>query len=150
MKRLYCPRTDKGFTLMEVVVSLFIFMIVWMSAVGVVVVGKNAASYAKHKSQAIYIAQRAIEQMRRQPFQSPNFENFAASITGPVIIDTKGNFGNPANPFMGNQIVTVSNYAGDIYRKRVQVEVNWNELVFGTVVMREYCTTDIANEPQLN
>jgi Tfp pilus assembly protein PilV len=148
MKKLYCPRTDKGFTLMEVVVSLFIFMIVWMSVVGVVVVGKNAASYAKHKSQAIYIAQRAIEQTRRQPFS--NLATYAASITGPVIIDTRGNFSGPTNPFMGNQIVTVSNYASDIYRKRVRVEVNWNELVFGTVVMREYCTTDIANEAQLN
>ena len=150
MKKLRCSRTGKGFTLTEVVVSLFIFTIVWISVVGVVIVSKNAASYAIHKSQAIYIAQRALEQMRRQSFQSPNFENYAASITGPVIIDTMGNFSSPANPFMGHQVVTVSDYASDIYRKKVQVEVNWNELVFGTVVMREYCTTDIANEPQLN
>lgn len=149
MNKSYCSHLNKGFTLTEAVISLFILTMVWVSAVGVVIVGRYAASHAKHKVQAIYIAQRALEEMRRQPFQSPNFENYAASLTGQVNIDTMGSFSNPASPFTGNQIVTVTGL--DTYRKRVKVEINWNErLLGGSIVMKEYCTTDIANEPQLN
>ena len=149
MKKLCHRHIKKGFTLTEVVVSLFILTIVWVSAVGLVIVSKYAVSHAKHKSQAIYVAQRTLEQTRRQPFQSPDFENYAASLTGQVNIDTMGKFSSPVNPFTGNQIVTVTKL--DTYRKRVRVEVNWKEHIFGgSVVMREYCTTDIANEPQLN
>ena len=145
----------KGFTLTEVVISLLILMIVWLSAVGSVIVSKYAASRAKHKVQAIYLAQSALEQMRRQSFQSPDFENYAATITGPVIIDTMGDFFNPPNIFMGNQAVKVTPVPdiipGGPYRKRVQVTVSWTERSLGgSIPMTEYCTTDIANEPQLN
>ena len=147
MKKLCCHRIDKGFTLTEVVVSLFILTIVWVSAVGTVIVSKYAASRARHKTQAIYIAQSTLEQMRRQPFQS--LGSSAVSFNGSVIIDTMGNFNNPTNPFMGNQMVTVSPI--DAYRQRVQVTVSWTERLFGgSEPLTEYCTTDIANEPQLN
>ena len=93
-------KNHKGFTLTEVVISLFILTIVWVSAVGVAVVGKYAASRAKHRVQDIYVAQNTLEQMRREPFS--NLESYAApapaGLTGLVTIDTKGIFNNPTNP----------------------------------------------------
>ena len=140
----YRSGMSKGFTLVEVLISVGILALVWVSAVGIMVVGNYAASHAKHKAQAIYIAQRILEEERRQPFSS-----IVSLTSAPVSIDTKGTFSTTTDDFTGNRVVTVTSL--DTYRKRVLVEVNWSERTNGVnITKREYCSTDIANETQLN
>ena len=92
----------------------------------------------------MYWAQRFIEEQRRLPFAT-----LASLPSASVSIDTKGTFVTPADDLSGNRVVTVTNI--DTYRKRVKIEMNWQEKILGgTITMREYYSTDIAFESQLN
>lgn len=140
-------RSHKGFTLTEVVVSLSILLIIWLAAGSALIVSKYSASYARHKVQAIYSAQLAIENLRKNVvFASMQNSNL------PVRIDTRGTPDNAADDFNGRQVISVSDVAGSGgYYKQVLVDMQWNELFFGrNKTMHEYCGTYIANEPQVN
>lgn len=138
-------RSRDGFTLTEVVISVLILVIIWLSAVDALIVGKYSASYAKHKVQAMYAAQQKIEELRKQPYPP-------SSSNSTVRIDTKGTPDNISDDFTGTQVVTISDVGGSGgYYKQVLVEIRWNEVLFGrNRTMREYCGTYIANEPQIN
>jgi hypothetical protein len=133
----------KSFTLTEVVVSTLLLVIIWLSAVDALIVGKYSASYAKHKIQAMYAAQLAIENLRKIPYV--NIQNSNTVID----IDTKATPDNHADDFTGRQIITVSADLG--YYRSVLVDIQWNEILLGiNRPMHEYCFTYIANEPQVN
>jgi hypothetical protein len=92
----------------------------------------------------MYWAQRFIEEERRLPFA-----NLASLPSASVAIDTHGTFTTPGDDLNGNRIVTVTTI--DTYRKRVLIEINWVERILGGFrTVREYYSTDIANESQLN
>ena len=137
------PKLNKGFTLTEAVISVAIIALVWIAVFNLFIVGEIAASIAKHKTQAIYVAQATIEKLRKLPF---------ASITGStstVSIDSRGTPDIYSDDFTGTQTVTV--YNDSVYYKRVAVDISWNELVAGkNKTMHEYCGTYIANDPQAN
>ena len=137
------PKLNKGFTLTEAVISVAIIALVWIAVFNLFIVGEIAASIAKHKTQAIYVAQATIEKLRKLPF---------ASITGStstVSIDSRGTPDIYSDDFTGTQTVTV--YNDSVYYKRVAVDISWNELVSGkNKTMHEYCGTYIANDPQAN
>jgi type II secretory pathway pseudopilin PulG len=136
-------RSRKGFTLTEAVFSICLLLLIFLAAIDTMIIAKYSASYAKHKIQAMYMAQRTIEALRKQPF---------ASLTGSTIttsIDTRGTPNNSVDDFTGTQVITVSSDLG--YHKRVIVEIRWNEIVFGrSKTMHEYCGTFISNEFQVN
>jgi len=137
-------RQKKSFALLEIVISLILLVMIGELPLEGLVHISFLTSYAKHKVQAAYVAQRILEEQRRVPFP-----NLASQPSTPVTIDTMGTFNNPADDFLGNLIITVNNIDAD--RKRVRVEINWNEPTFGASwAGREYYTTDIANENQLN
>lgn len=132
----------KSFTLTEVVVGLLTLVIIWLGAIDAFIVGKYSASYSRHKIQAMYAAQRKIEDLRKVTYPP-------SGSTTAIRIDTKGTPDNAADDFTGTQIVTVGPDLG--YYRQVIVEIRWNEIFFGRVKqMREYCATYIANEPQVN
>ena len=132
----------RGFTLTEVVVSLFVLVMTWLAIVGGLVVSRYTATYSRHKIQAIYFAQRALEEQRRLPFvniQSQAARNFVIS---------------PDN-FAVNRTITVSSVTSPIgidqHTKKVQVAVSWNEIFYNKLVpASEYLATDITDEPQFN
>lgn len=133
-----------GFTLIEVLASLSIFLLLSLGTVVSIMTNMYLSSIVKHKMQAMYWAQRFIEEERRI-----SFSTLAALPSAVVSIDTKGTFTATGDDLTGNRIVTVTNI--DTYRKRVQIEINWTEKILGgTITMREYYSTDIANESQLN
>lgn len=135
--------SKKGFTLTETIVSMILFAIVWLTAVEVVVIGKVSGSIAKHKTQAAYVAQRAMEDLHKIPFAAIVNSNF------PVIIDDRGTPNILADDLMGTRIITVTN-PSPFYRKAV-IEVRWNEkLIVATRIMSEWCASFIANDTQLN
>ena len=144
MNRGKNKKAQLGFTLLEVMVSLSIFLVLFLGTATAIIGSTFLSSVVKHKVQAMYWAQRFIEEQRRLPFTS-----LASLPSASVSIDTKGTFVTPGDDLSGNRIVTVTNI--DTYRKRVRIEMNWTEKIMGgRITLREYYSTDIANESQLN
>ncbi len=136
--------SSNGFTLVEALTSILILALVWVAVAGSIISYKYIASYSKHKVQAVFVAQRILEEKRRQTFSTLANQNYGA-----VSIDTRGTFNTSADDLMGTAAVTVTNI--DTYRKKVLVQVSWQEKSpIGVVTKSEFCATDIANEPQLN
>jgi len=132
--------------MVEILVSISIFFLAWMATVTAITASRYLSVYVKHKAQAIYYAQRILEEQRRTPF--PTLASQSSTL---IHLDTQGTFNTTADDFNGNSVITVSPIPGDIYRKRVLVDVNWTERILGgNIPVHEYLTTDIANEPQLN
>ena len=143
-KKAQRPDHQAGFTLLEVVGSLSIFLILFLGTATAIIGSTFLSSVTKHKVQAMYWAQRFIEEERRLPFTT-----LASIPSASVSIDTKGTFTSGADDLSGNRVVTVTNI--DTYRKRVRIEMNWQEKIMGGLItQREYYSTDIANESQLN
>ena len=141
---LVCRSKQTGFTLLEIMVALSIFLILFLGAATAIIGSTFLSSVVKHKVQAMYWAQRFIEEQRRLPFTS-----LASLPAASVSIDTKGTFVTPGDDLSGSRIVTVTNI--DTYRKRVRIEMNWTEKIMGGLItQREYYSKDIANESQLN
>ena len=46
-------KTDRAFTLTEVVVALFLMTIIWLATINMIVISRASASLAKHKAQAL-------------------------------------------------------------------------------------------------
>ena len=134
-----------GFTLLEVLVALSIFLVLFSGTAACLITSRYLSSIVKHKVQAMYWAQRFIEEQRRLPFA-----NLASIPSTSLTIDTKGAFAAAGDDGLtGKRIVTVTNI--DAFRKGVRIEINWSEKILGgKVTMREYYSTDIANESQLN
>ena len=135
-------RTRKGFTLVEVVISFFLLAMACLAVVEAIVVSNYTAAYARHKIQAIYFAQRALEEQRRLPFdyiQNQPARSFAISPDNFTVSRTI-------------HVAPVTSPSGiDQYAKKVWVAVNWNENFYGNKVpAAEYCATDITNESQFN
>ena len=126
--------------------AVLLLTTVIVSFLAALIMYKYMASCSRHKVQAIYVAERIIEEQRRQPFA-----NLVSFNYGAVSIDNNGTFNTTADDYMGSALVTVTNL--DAYRRRVKVEVDWKERspIGGPAVNRkEFCSTDIADEPQLN
>lgn len=137
-------KINSGFTLIEVMAALSLLTAMLVAVPGSLVAYKYIAVYSKHKVQATYVAQRILEEQRRKVFSTLATMNYGA-----VSIDNKSTFNTAADDFMGTAAITVTSL--DTYRKKVQVEVSWQERTpAGMVTKREFCTTDIANEAQLN
>jgi prepilin-type N-terminal cleavage/methylation domain-containing protein len=139
------PRNKQaGFTLLEVMIALVIFLILFLSTAVSIITSLYLGSVIKHKVQAMYWAQRFIEEERRLPFST-----LASLPSASVSLDTNGTFDTTADDRTGNRVVTVTDI--DVYRKRLKIEINWTEkFMKGTNTMREYYSTDIAQESQLN
>ena len=136
-------RNSNGFTLVETMTAVLVLTLVWVSVPGSFVSYKYISNDSKHKIQARYVAQRILEEKRRQSFSS-----LVTGSYGTVSIDTKGTFSSSADDLTGSASVTVTSL--DTYRKRVQVAVQWQEKTpVGVVTKIEYYTTDIANDPQI-
>lgn len=159
-----------GLTLTELLIGMLVLTLAWLSAIGVIIVSKYSLSYSKHKTQAMYVAQRIFEEGRRwSPFYGPSglidtsatsTNGFAVSHTGMVYKDMSSTFVyDPSDDFTGNpevnsevKVISLDDYGGAIgkYRARVTVKINWNQRFGGTRQTKtEYFTTDITSEDVL-
>ena len=128
---------------METIVAIALLTLVWVADVNTIVVSKMSGSLAKHKVQAVYVMQRTIEDLRKQPFST------IANSNSTVTIDTRGTPDNYTDDLTGTQTVTVTNT--DPYYKKILVQVTWKESFFGkSRTVTEYCGTYIANDSQAN
>lgn len=115
-------RSDKGLSLVEMLISMSLFVLVWVSLVGSILVGKEAETRSRHKIQATYAAQRVMESLRKQSFAS-----IVSQTGGSVTVDTKGT-DTAADDLIGTQTINVINYpaTNPIYKK-VGVTIRWRE-----------------------
>jgi len=129
--------------MVEMLTSISLFVLIWISLMGSVLVGKAIAVRAKHRMQATYAAQRQIESLRKQVFGA------IANSTSAVTIDTRGTE-STADDLMGIQTTTVTSPEAAI--KKIIVEITWRErrLVVGSLMTTETIGTCIANDPQVN
>ena len=131
--------------MVEVVISLLLLTIAWIAAIDALIVSKYAAPCSRNRFQAIYLAQKTLEEQRRIPFS--NIQNYA--IQNYSTSNTFGLFTPDNNCPPMALTITVARI--DDYTERVQVRLAWTEHFYGySVAAAEYCTTDIANESQLN
>lgn len=132
-------RSNKGLTLVEALISTMLLTIVLLSAIEVFIVGEALSSIAKHKVQAIYVAERAIEDIRRKPL------SLITGSTSSVTIDTNSTPDYSGDDFMGTCAITVT--SPSTYYKKVIVEISWSERIAGiTKTMRERCGTFVCND----
>jgi len=124
--------------------SLCIFLLLFLSTATAIIGSKYLSSFVKHKVQSMYWAQRYIEQERRL-----TFTNLTSLESASIPLDTNSTFTATDDDFSGNRIVTVSTI--DASRKRVRIEINWTEKIMGGLItVRDYYSTDIVNDAQLN
>ena len=136
-------RKKKGLTLVEILISIMLLTIAWLAAVEVAIIGVTMGSISRHKIQATYVIQRAIEDLHRRPFTQ------ITNATAVVSVDTKNTPDNTTDDFIGTQTITVTDTSP--YYKKVVVEVSWSErLQLITRAMTERAGTYICNDPQAN
>lgn len=129
---------------MEVLIALGLLVITGVVFLGALVTCNYIASYSKHKTQAIYVAKRIIEEKRRLPFPLASTNGVRVAY-GTVSIDTKGTFNSSSDDYMGQAFFAVTNV--DAYRQTLQVEIDWQEHTpAGNMTMKEFCTTDFTQE----
>ncbi len=174
--------TKSGFTLVEVLVSVGIILLFLPFAANLLINSQILASYSKHKIQAAYAAQQIIETQRQEPISyfAPKLATqnpVNTTITGAVVLDTKGNYSNTicnsnVNIFCGTATITVTpetytNNAGQITTSptaiftpsigapysyytmaHLAIKISWIE---HKIPMNEYYAEDIiVNDPMLN
>jgi len=157
-----------GFTIIEVLVSVGIMVIFLPFAAQMLTNSQLLASYSKHKIQAAYVAQQLIETQRQNIasyfIPTPLISGQSKTITGPVILDTKGNYNITTCPGYslpcGTAVITVTprvytNGAGTSVTSTTVdhfvVSISWTEQILNVQVpMTETYAEDIANDPMLN
>jgi len=141
-------RSDRAFTLTEVIVGICLLTIVWLAAVNVIVVSRGSGSLARHKSQAVYLIQQKIENLRKSAYSALVA---GTSTTTIVTLDTRGTPSSSTGDLTGNMIVTIPSSQPVSYCRKVLVEVNWKESFFGKQkTVREFGGMYIANDSQAN
>jgi prepilin-type N-terminal cleavage/methylation domain-containing protein len=115
-RRLQAPvtartaRSQRGFTMIEVMVSLLLTAVAVMGILGVYLAQTRASSFSRHTSEAVILAQDKLEQLRTQP---------AIATTGSEAnINERGVAGGM---FTRRWSVTMADYAD------IVVTITWNE-----------------------
>ena len=163
-------KNKKGFTLVEVIVSVGIMVIFLPFAASMLTNSQLLASYSKHKIQAAYVAQQLIETERQNiasyftPPLGPLLAGQSKIITGPVILDTKGIYPSISCPNYnlpcGTAVITITPtvYTNSIGAKTTStttdhfmITISWSENILNfKVPMTETYAEDIINDPMLN
>ena len=65
-ERVTRPRSQGGFTMIEVMVSLLVTAVAVMGILGVYLTQVRSSSYSRHTSEAVILAQDKVEQLRTQ------------------------------------------------------------------------------------
>jgi len=139
-----------GFTVIEAVVSMALFILVWAGLAGNIMVGKAIEARSKHSMLAMYTIQQRMETIRRMNFASILNQNI-----NNVTIDDRGTAA-VADDLRGTMIVTVrfipTSVAGNNFLKEVVAQLTWQEIMpgGGTVAATARCGTYFSADPITN
>ncbi|MDD5428680.1 MAG: hypothetical protein PHI58_05540 [Candidatus Omnitrophica bacterium] len=138
-------RPAGAFTLTEVLVGIVLLTIVWLAAVNVIIVSRDAGSLARHKSQAVYLIQEKIENLRKKTFSSLANGTTTATVT----LDTRGTPSTTTGDLTGTMTTVIS--TPNTYYKKILISISWYETLYGKrKTVKEFGGTYIANDAQAN
>jgi prepilin-type N-terminal cleavage/methylation domain-containing protein len=124
-------RGDDGFTLVEVMVAMFVFALVASAALGLTVSTLRAAADSRSRTQAKEVAAQVIESMRQLPFSVESgtsaskdlLDTYFPNLTSPAAAPSCGAADSPNTPastwsgyVSGGQRCGYEVAAGDFYR----------------------------------
>ncbi len=112
-------RELSGSTLIEVLISMLILTIVLTGGMQYFIVTSKVMVLARHKEMAMEMANGALEEMRKAGF---DHLPLATGLWGPDSSITFGDFTATTK-----RRVTNINNVGQVVRRQVEVQVNWNE-----------------------
>lgn len=129
-----------GFTLIEIIVSITLVPLVWLAIYISLSANTMLVTQAKHRAQAVFIAQQTLDAMRAN--------GFAALPTFPaqdVRIDTRGTM-DSLDDLIGRMTPTWGVMGSHL--RRVTVTINWDEITVGGPVrlLTESLTTFISDD----
>jgi Tfp pilus assembly protein PilV len=90
MARSQFSKTSKGFTLMEVVVSIAILMVGAIGAATLLAKTYNSTSYSEYLVQAATLASEKLEDLNRYPSGDPDVAVTSGTTAGSLTADTDG------------------------------------------------------------
>ena len=116
-------KKNSGFTLVEIMTSIIVIPLLWFVTYTVLSVNKMLVSHAKHRAQAVFIAQGQLETMRLWPPESSNPQN-STEYNETVTIDDRGTTAT-SDDLTGGMKSSVSSFNSSC--GQATVVVTWKE-----------------------
>lgn len=119
-------KEERAFTLIEIIASITIIPLLWISLYIPLSANSMVASQMKHRIQAVNVCQQLMDTLRSTPYAA-----LATRVGVPVTIDDRGT-PNGADDLLGTADVRVIPLAGTGgHCVRIDVIVRWNERTVG-------------------
>jgi len=144
-------RKQKGFSIIEVIVSMVFIALVSGFISIAFITSRMFVSLAKHKTQAVFIAQASLNTLRTGTYALlPVAGTYPSLLPNDVTIDTR-NTTDPADDLHGTRDIILEGLPSDHYRK-VTVTISWNENLLGVTpgTLKESAATFITDDPAAN
>ena len=135
----------RGFTLVEVMVATFITVIVLLSMLLTIVMGRYSAVLAKHKSQAVQLSQQQMEEMRALGYSALATMSLSSSTTTDTGVVLDGDIDSRPD-LICTRTTTLTDDSPSSGLLEVTVQVSWQEKSMGgTVNLSEEVSSLVAD-----
>jgi prepilin-type N-terminal cleavage/methylation domain-containing protein len=146
-------RTTRGFTLIEVMISLFVFALLTVIFASSLILGKASSKMNGQYAQAISLCQHKIDQLRAVGYGRLNYTELDdAEIVDPsptsspysfVVVDEVANYlPGPSHTQGPTATLTIANHPTDTRVKAITVSISWRasptRTANSTVTLRAY------------
>ena len=138
MKKEYL-HINKGFSLIEVLLTISIFSMFMVALIGVLSIGEESSSLAGKRIQAVYLAEEGLEALRN--IRDENFINLVNGSYGLVKIGNQWNFSAlPDVTGIFTRTINISTVNANI--KLVTSTITWQQNLQrnGSVILTTYLT----------
>ena len=138
MKKEYL-HINKGFSLIEVLLTISIFSMFMVALIGVLSIGEESSSLAGKRIQAVYLAEEGLEALRN--IRDENFINLVNGPYGLVKIGNQWNFSAlPDVTGIFTRTINISTVNANI--KLVTSTITWQQNLQrnGSVILTTYLT----------
>ncbi len=138
MKKEYL-HINKGFSLIEVLLTISIFSMFMVALIGVLSIGEESSSLAGKRIQAVYLAEEGLEALRN--IRDENFINLVNGSYGLVKIGNQWNFSAlPDVTDIFTRTINISTVNANI--KLVTSTITWQQNLQrnGSVILTTYLT----------
>ena len=127
-----CQRSEQGFSLIEIIVSLFLILVLFSLCLFEVST-LNISRKQRYENIAYHVANKQMEDLRATPFLSlPS----SGTISDPQLSQIPSGAGS----------YTVADYAGYSGMKKIIVTVTWNDGNSNSVAMQTLATAGLINQ----
>lgn len=146
MKRSRTVSEEDGFTLLEILISIFILSVALITLSGLMTSTIRSTDYGRRATEAANLARETIEQLKRQA--TVNFDGIVDSVQGSDPVaglnpDTVEDFGTIAGHPKFRRETYITDGAAPVNSKDIAVKVIWDDtvatghnVIFRTIVAR--------------